>query len=74
MKGLFTTKMKPTKSWREVQQKEVLQLLIQMHISVDPSLFLVTIYMKETRADGQELVRTEKIKLVDLAGNENTLI
>lgn len=35
-----------------------------MHILVDPRLFLVTIYMKETRADGQELVRMGKINLI----------
>lgn len=28
VKGLFTTKTKPTKSWKEVQQKELLQLLM----------------------------------------------
>ncbi|KAK4825240.1 hypothetical protein QYF61_025639 [Mycteria americana] len=39
---------------------------------VDPSLFSVTIHMKETRADGQELVRSGKINIVDLAGSENT--
>ena len=36
------------------------------------SVFSVTIPMKETTVDGQELVKTGKLNLVDLAGSENT--
>ena len=36
------------------------------------SVISVTIPMKETTVDGQELVKTGKLNLVDLAGSENT--
>ena len=37
------------------------------------SVFSVTIPMKETTVDGQELVKTGKLNLVDLAGSEKNI-
>lgn len=45
--------------------------LMNAYSSRSHSVFSVTIHMKETTIDGEELVKIGKLNLVDLAGSEN---
>ncbi|KAM5236685.1 kinesin-like protein KIF11 [Ctenodactylus gundi] len=45
--------------------------LMNAYSSRSHSVFSVTIHMKETKVDGEELVKIGKLNLVDLAGSEN---
>ncbi|XP_043842527.1 kinesin-like protein KIF11 isoform X2 [Dromiciops gliroides] len=45
--------------------------LMNAYSSRSHSVFSVTIHMKETTVDGEELVKIGKLNLVDLAGSEN---
>ncbi|XP_051936738.1 kinesin-like protein KIF11 [Hippocampus zosterae] len=45
--------------------------LMNAYSSRSHSVFSVTIHMKETTLDGEELVKIGKLNLVDLAGSEN---
>ncbi|XP_008847843.1 kinesin-like protein KIF11 [Nannospalax galili] len=45
--------------------------LMNAYSSRSHSVFAVTIHMKETTIDGEELVKIGKLNLVDLAGSEN---
>ncbi|XP_006831510.1 PREDICTED: kinesin-like protein KIF11 [Chrysochloris asiatica] len=45
--------------------------LMNAYSSRSHSVFSVTIHMKETMIDGEELVKIGKLNLVDLAGSEN---
>ncbi|XP_068597366.1 kinesin-like protein KIF11 [Brachionichthys hirsutus] len=45
--------------------------LMNAYSSRSHSVFTVTIHMKETTLDGEELVKIGKLNLVDLAGSEN---
>lgn len=45
--------------------------LMNAYSSRSHSVFSVTIHMKETTTDGEELVKIGKLNLVDLAGSEN---
>ncbi|XP_036591588.1 kinesin-like protein KIF11 [Trichosurus vulpecula] len=45
--------------------------LMNAYSSRSHSVFAVTIHMKETTVDGEELVKIGKLNLVDLAGSEN---
>uniref|UniRef100_A0A8C4R6U8 Kinesin-like protein n=1 Tax=Eptatretus burgeri TaxID=7764 RepID=A0A8C4R6U8_EPTBU len=45
--------------------------LMNAYSSRSHSVFSVTIHMKETTLDGEELVKVGKLNLVDLAGSEN---
>ncbi|XP_010563226.1 PREDICTED: kinesin-like protein KIF11 isoform X1 [Haliaeetus leucocephalus] len=45
--------------------------LWKLGISRSHSVFSITIHMKETTVDGEELVKIGKLNLVDLAGSEN---
>jgi hypothetical protein len=37
----------------------------------NPSIFTVTIHMKETTPEGEDVIKIGKLNLVDLAGSEN---
>ncbi|CAI5774769.1 KIF11 [Podarcis lilfordi] len=45
--------------------------LMNQYSSRSHSVFSVTLHMKETTTDGEELVKIGKLNLVDLAGSEN---
>ena len=56
----------------EAAKRTAAATLMNAYSSLSRSVLSVTIHMKETTVDGEELVKTGKLNLVDLAGSENT--
>ncbi|XP_061087380.1 kinesin-like protein KIF11 isoform X1 [Conger conger] len=52
-------------------KRKTASTLMNAYSSRSHSVFSVTIHMKETTIDGEELVKIGKLNLVDLAGSEN---
>ncbi|KAG9346037.1 hypothetical protein JZ751_007852 [Albula glossodonta] len=56
---------------RGAAKRKTASTLMNAYSSRSHSVFSVTIHMKETTIDGEELVKIGKLNLVDLAGSEN---
>ncbi|KAM3913204.1 kinesin-like protein KIF11 [Leptodactylus fuscus] len=56
---------------RGAAKRTTASTLMNAYSSRSHSVFSVTIHMKETTVDGEELVKIGKLNLVDLAGSEN---
>ncbi|XP_029465778.1 kinesin-like protein KIF11 [Rhinatrema bivittatum] len=56
---------------RGAAKRTTASTLMNAYSSRSHSVFSVTIHMKETTLDGEELVKIGKLNLVDLAGSEN---
>ncbi|KAI4535489.1 hypothetical protein MG293_014715 [Ovis ammon polii] len=56
----------------EAAKRTAAATLMNAYSSLPYSVLSVTIHMKETTGDGEELVKTGKLNLVDLAGSENS--
>nr|XP_006630558.1 PREDICTED: kinesin-like protein KIF11 [Lepisosteus oculatus] len=56
---------------RGAAKRKTASTLMNAYSSRSHSVFSVTIHMKETTMDGEELVKIGKLNLVDLAGSEN---
>ncbi|XP_068183185.1 kinesin-like protein KIF11 isoform X2 [Antennarius striatus] len=56
---------------RGAAKRRTASTLMNAYSSRSHSVFSVTIHMKETTLDGEELVKIGKLNLVDLAGSEN---
>nr|AAH82827.1 LOC397908 protein [Xenopus laevis] len=56
---------------RGAARRKTASTLMNAYSSRSHSVFAVTIHMKETTVDGEELVKIGKLNLVDLAGSEN---
>ncbi|KAI4572836.1 hypothetical protein MJG53_012674 [Ovis ammon polii x Ovis aries] len=56
----------------EAAKRTAAATLMNTYSSLPYSVLSVTIHMKETTGDGEELVKTGKLNLVDLAGSENS--
>nr|XP_033796090.1 kinesin-like protein KIF11 isoform X2 [Geotrypetes seraphini] len=56
---------------RGAAKRKTASTLMNAYSSRSHSVFSVTIHMKETTVDGEELVKIGKLNLVDLAGSEN---
>ncbi|KAE8590357.1 hypothetical protein XENTR_v10018031 [Xenopus tropicalis] len=56
---------------RGAARRKTASTLMNAYSSRSHSVFSVTIHMKETTVDGEELVKIGKLNLVDLAGSEN---
>ncbi|XP_053548390.1 kinesin-like protein KIF11 [Bombina bombina] len=56
---------------RGAAKRTTASTLMNTYSSRSHSVFSVTIHMKETTMDGEELVKIGKLNLVDLAGSEN---
>ncbi|XP_040293401.1 kinesin-like protein KIF11 [Bufo bufo] len=56
---------------RGAAKRTTASTLMNAYSSRSHSVFSVTIHMKETTIDGEELVKIGKLNLVDLAGSEN---
>ena len=56
----------------EAAKRTAAATLMNAYSSLSRSVLSVTMHMKETTVDGEELVKTGKLNLVDLAGSENT--
>ncbi|KAF4519419.1 hypothetical protein B566_EDAN008646 [Ephemera danica] len=53
------------------QKRQTAATLMNAHSSRSHTIFTVTVHIRESTDDGEELLRTGKINLVDLAGSEN---
>ena len=53
-----------------IRKRRVAETLMNKASSRSHSIFTVTLHMKETTADGEDLVKVGKLNLVDLAGSE----
>uniref|UniRef100_A0A4W3K0F7 Kinesin-like protein n=1 Tax=Callorhinchus milii TaxID=7868 RepID=A0A4W3K0F7_CALMI len=56
---------------RGAAKRRTAATLMNAYSSRSHSVFSITIHMKETTLDGEELVKIGKLNLVDLAGSEN---
>ncbi|XP_072859843.2 kinesin-like protein KIF11 isoform X1 [Pogona vitticeps] len=56
---------------RRAAKRTIAATMLNQYSSRSHSVFAVTLHMKETTADGEELVKFGKLNLVDLAGSEN---
>uniref|UniRef100_A0A8C9TMN5 Kinesin-like protein n=1 Tax=Scleropages formosus TaxID=113540 RepID=A0A8C9TMN5_SCLFO len=56
---------------RGAAKRKTASTLMNAYSSRSHSVFSITIHMKETTVDGEELVKIGKLNLVDLAGSEN---
>lgn len=56
---------------RGAAKRTTASTLMNAYSSRSHSVFSITIHMKETTIDGEELVKIGKLNLVDLAGSEN---
>ncbi|KAG9484801.1 hypothetical protein GDO78_008096 [Eleutherodactylus coqui] len=56
---------------RGAAKRTTASTLMNAYSSRSHSVFSITIHMKETTVDGEELVKIGKLNLVDLAGSEN---
>ncbi|XP_072280970.1 kinesin-like protein KIF11 [Pyxicephalus adspersus] len=56
---------------RGAARRTTASTLMNAYSSRSHSVFSITIHMKETTVDGEELVKIGKLNLVDLAGSEN---
>nr|XP_005991610.1 PREDICTED: kinesin-like protein KIF11 isoform X1 [Latimeria chalumnae]XP_014341343.1 PREDICTED: kinesin-like protein KIF11 isoform X1 [Latimeria chalumnae] len=56
---------------RGAAKRTTASTLMNAYSSRSHSVFSITIHMKETTLDGEELVKIGKLNLVDLAGSEN---
>ncbi|KAJ8365617.1 hypothetical protein SKAU_G00144480 [Synaphobranchus kaupii] len=56
---------------RGAARRKTASTLMNAYSSRSHSVFSVTIHMKETTMDGEELLKIGKLNLVDLAGSEN---
>ncbi|XP_023686703.1 kinesin-like protein KIF11 [Paramormyrops kingsleyae] len=56
---------------RGAAKRKTASTLMNAYSSRSHSVFSITIHMKETTLDGEELVKIGKLNLVDLAGSEN---
>jgi kinesin family member 11 len=53
-----------------IRKRRVAETLMNKASSRSHSIFTVTIHMKETTTDGEDLMKVGKLNLVDLAGSE----
>ncbi|MGH0130698.1 UNVERIFIED_CONTAM: hypothetical protein FKN15_059195 [Acipenser sinensis] len=56
---------------RGAAKRKTASTLMNAYSSRSHSVFAITIHMRETTVDGEELVKIGKLNLVDLAGSEN---
>ncbi|PIK58720.1 kinesin-like boursin, partial [Apostichopus japonicus] len=56
---------------RGAAKRQTAATLMNAHSSRSHSVFSVTIHIKENSIDGEELLKTGKLNMVDLAGSEN---
>ncbi|KAJ8025345.1 Kinesin-like protein KIF11 [Holothuria leucospilota] len=56
---------------RGAAKRQTAATLMNAHSSRSHSVFSVTIHIKENNIDGEELLKTGKLNMVDLAGSEN---
>ena len=49
----------------------IIGLIFKHNYSRSHTIFSITIHMKESTIDGEEILKTGKLNLVDLAGSEN---
>ncbi|KAI8497740.1 Kinesin- protein 11 [Branchiostoma belcheri] len=52
-------------------KRQTAATLMNAHSSRSHSVFMITVHIKETTIDGEELLKIGKLNLVDLAGSEN---
>ncbi|CAH1257570.1 KIF11 [Branchiostoma lanceolatum] len=52
-------------------KRQTAATLMNAHSSRSHSVFMITVHIKETNMDGEELLKIGKLNLVDLAGSEN---
>merc|ERR1719410_1159015 len=52
-------------------KRQTAATLMNAHSSRSHTVFTVTVHMKESSVEGEEVLRTGKLNLVDLAGSEN---
>ncbi|XP_078669780.1 kinesin-like protein KIF11 isoform X2 [Branchiostoma floridae x Branchiostoma belcheri] len=52
-------------------KRQTAATLMNAHSSRSHSVFMITVHIKETNIDGEELLKIGKLNLVDLAGSEN---
>lgn len=55
---------------RAIEKRKVAETLLNKASSRSHSIFTLTIHMKETTPDGEDLLKVGKLNLVDLAGSE----
>ncbi|CAL7948925.1 unnamed protein product [Xylocopa violacea] len=53
------------------QRRQIATTLINARSSRSHTVFSITVHMKETTTDGDDVLKTGKLNLVDLAGSEN---
>ena len=52
-------------------KRKTAETLMNAHSSRSHTVFTVTVHMKESSLEGEEVLRIGKLNLVDLAGSEN---
>ena len=56
---------------RGTSKRRTAETLLNKRSSRSHSVFAITIHMKETTAEGEDVIKIGKLNLVDLAGSEN---
>lgn len=58
---------------RGSSKRRTAETLLNKQSSRSHSIFSITIYMKESTHEGEEMIKCGKLNLVDLAGSENVM-
>lgn len=56
---------------RGTSKRRTAETLLNKRSSRSHSVFTITIHMKETTPEGEDVIKIGKLNLVDLAGSEN---
>ena len=67
----FTKLKVPQFSAKDFRTYKDAATLMNAHSSRSHTVFTVTVHMKESSVEGEEVLRIGKLNLVDLAGSEN---